>query len=155
MKKVLVTLTLVFCSFCAFSQVNYNQAIGVRLIGGTTISYKNHFSGENNMELQVAFWKNGTRVAGLYEFNYPISGLNGLNFILGPGIHFGRWNNKYKEGKNIRSGSEFGIDGIIGLDYGFSKIPINISVDWQPSLILAGGSDFTPNLGGIGLRYTF
>lgn len=154
MKKVFILLALMMGSFSAFSQTNYDQAIGVRLIGGTTISYKNYFA-NNNIELQVAFWKNGTRIGGLYEFNYPVSGMNGLNFILGPGIHFGRWNNQYKNSNSLKSGSEFGVDGIIGLDYGFPKIPINISIDWQPSIVLAGGSDFAPNLGGIGLRYTF
>jgi len=155
MQRIFLAFALLFCSVSVFSQNNYNQALGVRLVGGTTISYKNYFGGSNNMELQVAFWKNGTRVGGLYEFNHPVSGMNGLNFILGPGIHFGRWNGKYKDQHSDAKGSEFGIDGIIGLDYGFPKIPINISIDWQPSLILAGGSDFTPNLGGIGIRYTF
>lgn len=155
MKKVFIVVALLFCSFSVFSQSNYDQALGVRVFGGTTISYKNYFGGSNNMELQVAFWKNGTRVAGLYEFNYPIKDISGLNFILGPGIHFGRWSGKYKDSHKDAKGSEFGIDGIIGLDYGFSGIPINISLDWQPSLILTGGSNFTPNLGGIGIRYTF
>lgn len=154
MKQIFIAVLILFSSFSAFSQVNYDQAIGVRFIGGTTISYKNYFANDNNAELQVSFWKHGTRVAGLYEFNHSVDGLNGLNFIIGPGIHFGRWNKKYKDSHDDK-GSEFGIDGIIGLDYGFPKIPINISVDWQPSIILAGGSDFTPNLGGIALRYTF
>ena len=154
MKQFFILGVSLFFCFSGYSQANYDQAIGVRLIGGTTISYKNYFSNNNNVELQVSFWKHGTRVAGLYEFNYPISGMNGLNFILGPGVHFGRWNKTYRD-NHENKGSEFGIDGIIGLDYGFPKIPINISVDWQPSIILSGGSDFTPNLGGIGLRYTF
>ncbi|WP_447641897.1 MULTISPECIES: hypothetical protein [Chitinophagaceae] len=154
MKNFFVVLMFLLSSHTVFGQSNYDQALGIRAIGGFTISYKNYFGNQNNMELQAAIWTHGTRFAGLYEFNHPVADINGLNFILGPGVHLGFWNGKYKD-QHSDAGTEFGIDGIIGLDYGFSKIPINISVDWQPSIILAGGSDFTPNLGGIGIRYTF
>ena len=47
-----------------------------------------------------------------------------------------------------------GIDGVLGLDYKFKDAPINISLDWQPSVTLIGASS-SPAYGGIAVRYTF
>ncbi|QES89717.1 hypothetical protein [Rhizosphaericola mali] len=152
MKYFILSVAVLFFAHYSQAQSTYHQALGARFIGGTTISYKNYIS-DNNLEFQGSFWKHGFRFAGLYEFNYAIEGVDGLNFILGPGAHLGFWNKEYKDKKD--AGTEFGIDGIIGLDYKIPSVPINLSVDWQPSIVLAGGSDFTPNMGGIGIRYTF
>ncbi len=86
MKRFFVVAALLCCSSSLFSQANYDRAIGIRFVGGATISYKSYFRNDNNLELQASLWKRGTRFAGLYEWNYPISGLSGLNSIIGPGV---------------------------------------------------------------------
>ena len=49
--------------------------------------------------------------------------------------------------------SLLGIDGTIGLDYKIPTAPLNLSIDWQPSVEFGGGSDFLANWGGISVRY--
>jgi len=47
------------------------------------------------------------------------------------------------------------VDGVLGLDYKISGAPINVSIDWQPSLNLIGHTYFEGGWGGLGVRFTF
>jgi hypothetical protein len=48
-----------------------------------------------------------------------------------------------------------GIDGIIGLEYVFRDIPINIGLDWKPALNIIGNTSFWPDKGAVSIRYIF
>jgi hypothetical protein len=48
-----------------------------------------------------------------------------------------------------------GVDGILGLEYNFSEVPINISIDWKPAFNLVGYSRFFGDGGALSLRYIF
>ena len=52
-------------------------------------------------------------------------------------------------------GTSVGIDGVLGLDYKFPGIPINVSLDWQPSYEFGNYAGFNGNWGGVGLRLAF
>jgi hypothetical protein len=131
----------------------YDQAIGIKIPAGFSVTYKQFISDTHSIEAQASFWQKGFRLSGLYEFNfYTFDGVPNLGWFVGGGAHIGTWNSKYKE--EYDSNVDFGIDGIIGLDYKFPDLPLNLSVDWQPSLALIG-SNFSPAYGGIGIRYTF
>jgi hypothetical protein len=76
-------------------------------------------------------------MSGLYEFNfYSFNNVEGLAWFVGPGVHLGFWKDQYQ--KDYNSKADFGIDGIIGLDYKFRGVPINVSLDWEPSITLVG-----------------
>jgi hypothetical protein len=155
MKKLLIFVFATMLSFAAFSQP-YKQAIGLKYPGGTSITYKNFIANTKALEAQATFWSNGVRFSALYEFNfYTFEGVDGLGWFVGPGIHAGVWNDKYATSKNLTTRTDLGIDGIIGVDYKFKDIPLNFSVDWQPSIVIAGSTGFSPALGGVALRYTF
>ena len=47
-----------------------------------------------------------------------------------------------------------GVDGILGLDFKFKNVPLNMSIDWQPSFNLIGYQYFESGWGGLGIRYT-
>jgi hypothetical protein len=38
---------------------------------------------------------------------------------------------------------EVGVSGVLGLDYTFDNIPLNVSVDWAPTFVLLDSWDFT------------
>ncbi|NMD02520.1 MAG: hypothetical protein GYA71_04535, partial [Bacteroidales bacterium] len=48
-----------------------------------------------------------------------------------------------------------GVDGIIGLEYSFDEIPINLSLDWKPSFSFVGYSHFFPDGAAFSIRYIF
>src|SRR6476469_1255421 len=156
MKKFFFIALLLTVSFAAFSQPYYKQAIGLKFPGGTSITYKNFIAGTNAIEGQATFWNSGVRFSGLYEFNfYTFENVPGLGWYVGPGAHVGLWNDSYATSKGLKTRLDLGIDGVIGVDYKVKDIPLNVSIDWQPSIVIAGSTGFSPAIGGIALRYTF
>lgn len=154
MKRIFLFSLIVLTASVAKAQAPYNKAIGVKIPSGLTITYKNFVTEKNSIELQAGFLSDAFRVAGLYEFNfYNLGNVNGLGWYVGPGVHYQVYKSSYQKENNIKS--EFGIDGIIGLDYKFNSLPINVSVDWQPSIALVGNSGGSVSNGGIGIRYAF
>ena len=127
----------------------YRTALGVKVWDGGGISFKHFVNGKNALELIGYFWNQGTRVTGLYEIHGPISGASGLQWYIGPGAHVGFYNTKYGDGAFI------GLDGVLGLDYKFHGAPINVSLDWQPSIEFGDNRGFVGSWGGLGIRYTF
>ena len=150
---------MLFCFCTSFAQTDiqtstYDRAIGVKFPGGFAISYKQFLKNNQNVEAEAMFISNGFRAVGLYEWNWDIQGIDGLRWYVGPGAHIGFWNNNYSK-KSNNSNAGIGIDGVIGLDYKVSDLPINISLDWQPSVDVIGSTGTGLGYGGIGVRYTF
>lgn len=154
MKRIFILVAFLFTSNLLFAQAPYKKAIGIKFPGGYSITYKNFLSDTRNLELQATGWNKGFRVSGLYEFNfYAFPQVPTLAWFVGPGLHIGFWKDQYKT--DYGSKADLGIDGIIGLDYKIPDIPINISLDWQPSVTLIGDASFAPASGGVAVRFTF
>lgn len=153
-KNILLSLMIVFGSFYATSQ-DYNTGIGLRggLSNGLTIK---HFIGEKAAleGILTSRWR-GFNVTGLYEIHNK-TGVDRLNWYFGAGAHIGFWN-----GKNVKWANDnndyvvIGIDGILGIEYNFEKVPFNISLDWKPSMNLIGYNGFWGDGGAFSLRYIF
>lgn len=161
MKKLFI-LTLLCFSFSmseTYAQANgssYKTALGVKFYPGAGITLK-HFI-KNNVALEGIgyFWKDGVRITGLYEFHGNFNGAPGLKWYVGPGAHISVWNDGWrKKYPNRTGGASVGIDGVLGLDYKFNGAPINMSIDWQPSIDLGSYYAFNGNWGGLSIRYTF
>jgi hypothetical protein len=133
---------------------NYKTALGVKFYPGA-ISIK-HFTKSNRaLEGLGYFWNYGARFTGLYEIHGNIEGAPGLKWYAGPGAHIGFWSNEWKNRYPGRDGGiAVGIDGVIGLDFKFKEVPINLSIDWQPSFNIIGYSYFESGWGGFAVRYT-
>lgn len=97
----------------------------------------------------LGYFHDGFRVTGLYEYHGIINEEKNLKWYIGGGGHIGFADN------DNGSDAKLGVDGIIGLDYKFLHLPLNISLDWQPSFGLGDESSFTGNWGGIGARFCF
>ncbi len=161
MKKTIILIAALFCITQMHAQSvditpgsSYKQALGLKFPGGFSVTYKKFVTTTNNVEGQLTYWNKGFRAAGLYEFNfYSFPSVNGLAWFVGPGAHVGFWKSQYI--KDYNSKADIGIDGVLGLDYKFQDIPINVSVDWEPSVTLVGTAGFNPAWGGLAIRYTF
>ena len=174
MKKQFVLLSiicmLVFTTAIAqksksFYSSDYTTAIGIKLFpapegGAGAITFKHFINRGAALEALGYFWERGGRLTGLYEFHWDIEGAKGLKWFVGPGVHLGFYNSKdyrYEDRRFNGSYTTVGIDGIIGLDYKFNKIPLNLSVDWQPSFEFGNDryNGFGGQFAGIAARYTF
>jgi len=159
MKKTAILTFILFVTIQVTNAQNmsssYKTALGVKAYPGA-ISIK-HFT-KSNVALEGLgyFHEDGMRLTGLYEIHGDINNVDGLRWYVGPGAHIGVWSDKWKNNYPTRNnGIAIGIDGVLGLDYKIKNIPLNISIDWQPSFNLIGYSYFEGGWGGFGIRYAF
>ena len=151
MKKVLLFfITMLGFVFAANAQ---NNAIGLRFGGGSAmygaeISYQ-LLAGNNRVELDLGFSGNEyINLAGIYQWTGPIAG--GFGWYVGPGVNLGYC---------IHHG--FGIAVILqgGVEYNFSTIPLQLSLDVRPSwdFIRREGCIYSGFGWGValGIRYRF
>lgn len=135
---------------------SYRTALGVKVWDGGGITLKHFFNPSHAGELIGYFWRNGVRFTGLYEIHGNIEGASGLRWYIGPGAHIGFYDYDGRgNNRNDRDGTYVGVDGVLGLDYKFNSAPINLSIDWQPSIEFGDGRGFYGGWGGLGIRYTF
>ncbi|RYY84516.1 MAG: hypothetical protein EOO15_19190 [Chitinophagaceae bacterium] len=158
MKKILL-LIVSACAFITASAQNegpdYRTAIGLKYFpAGVTIK---HFIGRKVALEGIGYLgKDGFRLTALAEFYSKLGNVRGLNWYAGPGVHAGFRSDHWKESHpNATNNLAIGVDGIVGIDYKFRGIPLNLSIDWQPSYNLSGENYFEARWGGIGIRYAF
>ena len=152
MKKLLLLFFFVTALSAAQAQnkttnsTEYKTAIGVKLWTGGGVSLKTFISDRNALEFIGYFDRYGTRITGLYEIHGNLSSEGALKWYVGPGAHVGLY-------KGITA---VGIDGVVGIDYKFSNLPLNLALDWQPSFELGSGTrnGFNANWGGFAIRFT-
>jgi len=156
MKKFIILFFIGFCLTATSNAQDYNTGIGLRggFSNGLTIK---HFIGTNAAleGILASRWK-GFQVTGLYEIHNGFPDVDRLNWYYGIGAHIGVWNGDYaKWGDPGVSYTVVGIDAILGLEYNFSEIPINLSLDWKPAYNFYGYSAFWGGGGALSIRYIF
>lgn len=156
MKKTYVILILFFSVLITSNAQDYKTALGLRagLPVGVTIK---HFLNETNaIEGILASRWSGFVVTGLYEFEYWTGEYPALNWYWGAGAHVGFWNAGYNPRLDVTyTGPVIGIDGILGLEYTFDEIPLNLSLDILPSINLVGSTGWGGINGALSVRYVF
>jgi hypothetical protein len=156
MKKLGFTMLLAAFLF-SFSQAqDYKTGIGLRggFANGLTIK---HFVGSNAaLEGIIASRWRGLELTGLYEFHNQAFHVDRLNWYIGFGAHVGFWNGDDANwGDPGESYTVVGLDGILGLEYNFVEVPINLSIDWKPAFNFYGYSGFWGDGGALSIRYIF
>ena len=160
MKRIALLLSLsTALLFTASSYAQeYKTALGVRLSSAApavnnAISFKQFISEKTAIEALFSF---GDPVAlgALLEFHKPLAAA-GLQYFYGAGGYLG-FNKTYNPVKQRNeSDPQFGAMGIIGLDYKFNNIPLNLSLDWKPELNIVSDINFEPAAIGLTARFTF
>ena len=151
MKRTLIILTVIFfATVSTVSAQDYRFAAGVRLSNQTptlnnAVSVKYFATDRTAIEGIISF---GSRfgVGGLLEIHRPFS-TPGLSWFYGGGAYLGF--------ESEPSETFFGPTGIIGLDYKFTNIPLNLSIDWKPELDIIPAVNFVPDAFALSVRFTF
>jgi hypothetical protein len=149
--SVIVVILLVGFSQRVHAQTegpNYKSAIGVK-VWPFALNFKT-FVGNNDRAIELlAYVNNGFRLTGLYEFHTDITTGGNLKLYAGFGAHGGYYTNTGES-----DGISLGLDGVVGLDYKFNKIPLNLALDWQPSFeFITPKTGFQGDRGGIAVRF--
>ena len=156
MKKIVFTLLIIFC----IVSVNYGQdySTGIGLRGGfeSGVTFKHFISSKSALEAIIATRWQGFEFTGLYEVHNQAFQTERLKWYFGFGAHIGVWN-----GRDVYWGmpgnryAVLGIDGILGMEYDLREIPVNIGIDWKPTLNVIGYQGFWVDGGAISIRYIF
>ncbi len=134
MKKHITILSfLVFLGNPAMSQ-DYSTGIGIKIGMAPGLSAKYFLTKNAAVEGIASFRWKGANLTGLAEFHVPVFDTEGMYFYYGGGIHIGYWDSgkaldKPASGRKLN----LGIDGIVGLEYAFSDVPLSLGLDWKPN----------------------
>lgn len=136
----------------------YNTAFGLRAGSGNGLTVK-HFINEKAALEGILYtrWR-GLIIGGLYEVHNDIREVKNLQWFYGGGAHIGTWNagrGNTPWGDRDRSYTAIGLDLIIGLDYKFEDAPINLSLDWKPTINLTRDAGFWGDEVALSIRFTF
>jgi hypothetical protein len=159
MKKIILILPLVFLLNSGFTQDYYRTAFGLRFGSDIGVTVKHFTSNVNAVEGIVSFRWGGFLLTGLYEYEGIAFNTVGLNWYAGGGAHVGIWskyssnaywwdNNKHPDNYTV-----MGVDLILGLEYVFGGVPINIALDWKPAFNFIGYYGFWGDFAALSIRY--
>jgi hypothetical protein len=160
MKKILF-VSLFAAGIVSFSNLpaqNYKTALGVRLsssnaMQNNSISIKQFISEKMAVEGLFTFG-DPLALGALVEFQKPLSAA-GLSYFYGGGGYISFVKKVNVATSKTTTEPNFGAQGIVGLDYKFSNIPLNISLDWKPELNIVSDINFEPAAIGFSARFTF
>jgi hypothetical protein len=160
MKKV-ISISLIVAILAFTNHVSaqaYKTGIGVRLSSSqamvnNSITLK-HFLNERSAIEALFSFGDPLSLGALYEIHKPLS-TEGLQWFYGGGGYVG-FVKTFNPNKNRNETDvNFGGQGVLGLDYKFTNLPLNISLDWKPELNLVSDINFEPAAIGFSARFIF
>jgi hypothetical protein len=152
-KTILIILMTIFLGSALMSQ-DYDTGIGLKVGMAPGLSVKHFFTTNGALEGIATYRWNGVNVTGLAEFHLPVFDTEGMYFFYGGGIHLGVWDSG-KAIDKLPTGSKFnfGVDGVIGIEYAFSDVPLCLGLDWKPNVNIVTDTRFIMDEISIILRY--
>lgn len=149
MKRISLTLPVILISLFLCNRASaqdYRFALGVRLSNSSptlnsSISGKYFATDRTAVEGLVSF---GSRfgIGALLEIHNTLNA-PGLTWFYGGGAYVGfQDHNTY-----------LGPTGIVGLDYKFPDVPVNLSIDWKPELDIIPSVNFVPDAFAFTIRF--
>ncbi|HNX78945.1 MAG TPA: hypothetical protein PKJ24_03640 [Prolixibacteraceae bacterium] len=156
MRKLFITLTSCLLITSAVFAQDYQVGIGVRTPFSNGLTAKYFFRSDQAAEVLLASRWGGFYFAGLYELHSNPFGWNGFYAYYGAGAHYGFWssNSNYPE-KSSMNHNLIGVVGIAGIEYNFSNIPFNISLDYKPAFNPLNTPKFWIDEFGLSIRYVW
>lgn len=160
MKRIAIVclLVAVTASTNLVSAQDYKTALGVRLsssnaMQNNSISIKQFINEKMAIEGLFTFG-DPLALGALLEFHKPLSAA-GLTYFYGAGGYIGFIKTVNTATQKSSTDANFGAQGVIGLDYKFNNIPLNLSLDWKPELNIVSDINFEPAAIGFTARFTF
>lgn len=158
-----------FTSFAAGAQSGTavkSTAVGLRIGETSGLTFKHFVDQSNAFEGILGVWSNTLGLTALYEKHIPAFDLEGMRWYFGGGGHIAFESRRdyyvyYYGDRNfyhyrMNGGMDWGIDGIIGLEYKIKAIPFAVSFDMKPFAEVNSYGEFYFSLDpGVGLKLTF
>ena len=147
-RKFVITTLIALAGFTAVQAQDYKTGVGIRFSSNhaainNSISIKHFISGTTAIEGLVSFG-DPFAIGALVELHNSIGDVPGMAWYYGGGAYVG-----FSGNRNV------GAQGVLGLDYKFANLPINLSIDWKPELNIISQLSFEPAAVGLSARFTF
>jgi hypothetical protein len=160
MKKIVIALVLIagIGSLNTLSAQGYKTALGVRLSSSTamvnnSVSIKHFINDKVAIEGLLSFG-DPLAIGVLVELHKPLAS-QGLTWFYGAGGYLSFVKTVNTTTQKTSTDTNIGAQGVIGLDYKFTNVPLNISLDWKPELNIVTDINFEPAAIGFTARFTF
>jgi hypothetical protein len=155
MKKLTVTLFIaVFLASYQLQAQDYKTGLGIRLSSrgpavNNSVSFKYFMTPVAAIEALFTINKKAA-LGALFEIHRDIPSTEGLKWFYGGGAYIG-----FDADKTNPSRQLLGVQGVVGLDYKFANLPLNLALDWKPELNIIDNINFEPATIGFTMRFTF
>lgn len=162
MKKIIAALVMITAILSVTNlqaqDFGYKTALGVRLSSSNamvsnSVSLKHFVNSKMAIEGLLSFG-DPLAIGALVEMHNPLSA-QGLSWYYGGGGYISFLKTVNANTQKTNTDPNFGAQGVIGLDYKFNNIPLNISLDWKPELNIVSDINFEPAAIGFTARFTF
>jgi hypothetical protein len=155
MKRGVIIFIIVICFISAVNAQEYKNGIGITAGYSVGITYKHFESEKVGLEALFTTRWDGFGFTGLYEVHNQVFDVERLKWYYGGGVHIGFYNGDHTPwGEPHTAYTVVGIDGIIGIEYTFSEVPINLGMAWKPVIDLTGNPGLWSE-GGFTFRFVF
>jgi len=153
-KSFLFFIAIAVFSASQLKAQDYKTALGIRLSSSgpavnNSVSFKYFMNPKLAIEGLFTFDKRAA-IGGLLEIHNDIPSTEGLKWFYGAGAYLGFDSDKTHTDRALMGGQ-----GIIGLDYKFANLPLNLTLDWKPELNIIDNINFEPAAVGFTIRFTF
>ena len=149
MKKTTLLFAIILLAAAGIKAQTYSTAVGAKFYTGNGslggINIRHSTSEHTALEGSLLFFSGGLGIEGLYQYQGPIAGAEGLQYFVGGGGMLGF-------GTNHNSETFFALRLTGGVDYKFTDAPISVSLGFDPFFYLTPATGSNLAL-GIGLRY--
>lgn len=161
--KMFTYVSILFCllllTIHSLKAQEYSTSVGARLGYPVSASLKHFLNDKGAVEVYA-----GTRgwasyrwyhVSGGYQFHKPIRSIDNLSYYFGGGASVFFWNYDFEFLLEDYSSTSIGAQGYLGLDYSFEDAPINLSLDWIPTIYFGSAftTGFSGGFGSLSVRY--
>lgn len=153
MKNLICTCLFVLALNAANAQ--YKTAVGIRFSDGPAVTAKFNFDSNKAIEALLGGFGNGLKGTVLYEIHNTAFGTPQWRWYYGFGGHMGSTPVKRKYYDEFDPFFHVGADGILGIEYTFKEIPVNISGDWKPEFNFVEHTGLVLPLFGFSGRLAF
>jgi hypothetical protein len=155
MKKSILTALMAFSILTLAEAQDYKTGIGLRAGLSQGLTVKHFFSGKAAFEGLISARYENLEITGLFEIHNQAFDVRRLNWFYGFGAHIGFRDEHHDWKYEHTTYTTAGIDGILGIEYNFEEIPINLGVDWKPYINLNGYYGLHADGGAFSIRYIF
>ena len=159
MKKsfLLAIVALSLGAATALNAQDYKTAVGVRLSSASaavnnSISLKQFINDRAAIEALFSFG-DPLALGAMLEIHKPMAA-TGLTWFYGGGGYLSFLKTYNPNTQKNETDPSFGAMGVLGLDYKFTNVPLNLSLDWKPELNIVSDINFEPAAVGFTARFT-